>query len=98
MESELIPTPPLIEDAPAGTLFRDGPYLWTRVRVLYGRGRWGYWLNQAESTICADTLFNSNAPHFAGFLANPYTGPLESIAWLLVEPCLHPPVPHPLYI
>lgn len=97
MESELIPTPPE-GDAPIGSQVQDGTALWVRVQVLYGKGRWGYWINPIQSTICADTLFNDHAPHFAGFLALYHVGPLESTEWLLVQPRLHPSIPHPLYI
>jgi len=96
LEPELLPVSPA-EDAPIGSHVREGQYLWVRVLIKYGKGRWAYWLQNRESTVCADDLFNGDAPHFAGLLVKPHTGG-ESTDWLMVEPRLRPVLPRPLYI
>ena len=89
---------PDITDPVLGQFERDGDRIWQRVHITHGKGQWAYWVNREHYQVCADTIFNSDAPHFAGYLVKPHSGLLESTEWLLIEPQLRPRIPRPLYI
>lgn len=71
---------------------------WVYVEIRYGSGSWAYWLDRGRRLVCADTLWNPNAAHFAGFLAKPHVIPTVSREWLLTDPQVSPKPSHPLYI
>lgn len=83
---------------------------WRLVTVNYGQtgGRWAYYLAWTEDgkpaqsgpspayDVVVDKLFNGDAPHFAGMLADPWAGrPKHDKTvvkmWVLVEPKATPP-------
>lgn len=76
---------------------------WVYVKIMAGNvgGRWAYWnawFDEAKRKgvgvnprheVVADKIFNGDAAHFAGMLAQPYVGRVqgvESTAWVLVSP------------
>jgi len=87
-----------IGEGVVGHIEKDGDRIWQRVTIKYGKGQWAYWLDHGTYTVCADLIFNGDAPHFAGYLARPHPGTVESTEWLLVEPKLRPQIQRPSYI
>jgi|SRR6516164_7201955 len=65
----------------------DGVQVHRRVRVLSGRGLWAYYVRDEAYTHCviADTIFNKQAPHFAGQLVESYRGPRPENHWCIVH-------------
>ena len=73
---------------------------WVAVQILSGNAgaRWAYWApwfdpggragqgpNPAFFAI-ADKIFNGDAPHFIGMLAEPYVRGKDPMAWVLTDP------------
>jgi len=86
----------LPDDGELGSIIQDGIRLWRRVLVVSGNtgGRWAYWKNLNPNLpltnfeVVADKIFNCDAYHFAGMLANPYS-PVpgkQQPMWILAAP------------
>ena len=86
----------LPDEGELGSVIQDGIRLWRRVLVVSGNvgGRWAYWKNLVANKpldnfeVIADKIFNCDAYHFAGMLANPYSpipGKSQPV-WILAHP------------
>jgi hypothetical protein len=71
-----------------------------RVRVIGGRGLWAYYVRDEMHTnfVIADSIYNRQAPHFAGQLTRRFEGPTPENHWCLVHGFQEPPRERRLYV